>query len=135
GPDYVSGADAYLIANEARGGESILERRCDPATEPWCQFPAFPGTVDWKLQYQQLRDGWVADSGAELDTAGLIDCATRLGSAVPCRRRYDAIRNHVFRTLLMAHGRGMSRSPFPCVPDGVDHPTIAQLQAASFLDS
>ena len=139
-------ADAYLIgagvgdgdsgdSTLARGGESFLERRCDPATEPWCQFPDFPGTVDWKLQYQQLRDAWVRDDGGELDQAGLVNCATRAGSVAPCRRRFDANRNHIFRTVLFSHARGMSRSPFPCVPNGVASPTTAQLTAASVLNS
>ncbi|MFN7980727.1 MAG: hypothetical protein U0Q11_02625 [Vicinamibacterales bacterium] len=139
-------ADAYLVgsgvgdgnlADEslARGGESIVERPCNPASEPWCQFPDFPGTVDWKLQYQQLRDAWVSDAGAELTTTGLQDCATRSGSATPCRRRFDPNRNNIFRTVLFSHARGMSRSPFPCVPSGVSNPTTAQLIAASNLNA
>ena len=136
-------ADTYLIGSGAggdsgdeslaRGGEEITEHACDPAVEPWCEFPEFAGTVSWKLQYQQLRDAWVSDSGAELDADGLVACASRGPLDPPCRRRLIPVRNNVFRTVLFAHARGEARSPFPCLPSGVASPTVAQLLAASTL--
>jgi len=101
-------ADAYIIGAGgasggdpllARGGESLLERTCvaDPASpqfDPLCQFPAYPGTVSWKYQFQLLRDQ-------------LLDAGTGL-------RRFDPIRNHIFHYLLFAHARGTAQSVFPC---------------------
>ncbi|HET9362739.1 MAG TPA: hypothetical protein VFO58_23475, partial [Vicinamibacterales bacterium] len=84
----------YFIDTDASGGESILETAC-LATDPLCQFPAFPGTVSWKYHYQLIRDE-------------LLDSGTGL-------RRFDPIRNHIFHHLLFAHSRGIAKSVWPCL--------------------
>ena len=161
--DYIIGAGGASggVASLARGGESIVETHCtpqvfDPITEtfsdgePWCQFPDFPGTVSWKLHFQLLRDAWVRPDGTEFDGENQADLTTlqacvnaEPGSAAECRRRFDPLRNGLFRFLLYAHARGMARQPFPCLPPGVTSPLpdppldaglLDQLEAASFLD-
>ena len=103
----------------ATGGESILETPC-VAGDSLCQFPAFRGTVGWKYELQLIRDAWEKNDGTEFtlpaDQGALDDC---VDGTVPCRRRFDPIRNHIFHYLMFAHARGMSQSVFPCL-DGME---------------
>ena len=54
----------------ARGGESIKEVACVEDTQTparWaCQFPAYPGTVMWKIGFQRYKEAFVHDDGTEL---------------------------------------------------------------------
>ena len=113
-------ADQYLVGNGvlsniaslARGGEIITETACDPS-EPWCQFPDFPGTVGWKFGFQLHRDRLVGDAGEEisLDPAHPDYFDWNAGTH---RRRFDPGRRGVFHYLLYAHARGTPRS-LPCL--------------------
>ena len=111
--DYSSvEADGYLVPSAfARGGEVVDERACD-AANPACQFPAYPGTVGWKLGLQVLRDAPVGDNGEELLTP--TELAGWQASAQQ-RRRFDRSRKGLFHYVLYAHARGRPRSEFPCL--------------------
>ena len=123
-------ADQYLVGNGlgqniptlARGGEIITETACvfDPVNNPSCHFPAYPGTVLWKLGLQSHRDALVRDDGTELTFEQLTD-PNEPGyfnwSAGTKRRRFDTARKGLFRYLLYAHSRGMPKS-LPCLEDG-----------------
>ena len=121
--DYSSlEAEGYLVPSAfARGGEVIDERACDPAN-PACQFPAYPGTVGWKLGLQVLRDAPVGDNGEELiapaELAGWKEGAQQ-------RRRFDQGRKGLFHYVLYAHARGRARSDFPCLDSSTTPATPA----------
>jgi hypothetical protein len=80
-------AAARTIANG--DPRSLVQRQ--PGHETPCQFPDFPGTVGWKFDFQMLRDGEDAATGAP---------------------RFDPMRNGFFHYLLYAHARGSASSPF-----------------------
>src|SRR4029077_2664809 len=115
--DYTSTvADAYLIGNAtmspdlAGGGNVIQERACDP-TSPACLFPAYPGTISWKVGMQFERDAPVGDNGEELTDSGL----TAWQTSPMHRRRFDPERRGLFHYVLYAHTRGKPKSSFPCL--------------------
>ena len=91
----------YFINDGASGGESIAEVACvvDDEAEIPCQFPAFPGTVGWKFEFQLVRDE-ITDPGTG-------------------ERRFDPMRNGFFHYLLYSHSRGIASSPFPCLSGGL----------------
>ena len=111
--DYDSNvADQYLIPSAlARGGEVMDERACDGSSST-CQFPAYPGTVSWKVGFQVYRDAPVGEDGEELSTGELA--SWRDGQ----RRRFDADRKGLFHYVLNAHARGKPRSFLPCLVNG-----------------
>jgi hypothetical protein len=115
--DYASvEAEGYLVPSAlGRGGEVVDERACDPAN-PACQFPAYPGTVGWKLGLQVLRDAPVGDNGDELITPAELS-VWQQGSVR--RRRFDATRKGLFHYVLYAHARGKPRSEFPCLDSSI----------------
>ena len=115
--DYTSSeADAYLIPSEhATGGEVVDERACDPSFAS-CQFPAYPGTVSWKVGLQLYRDAPVTNDGTEL-----VDNAPPEGWNG--RRRFDRNRKGLFHYVLYAHYRGRPKSLFPCLDNGTSPPT------------
>ena len=109
--------DAYLVPSAyARGGEEIQERACgsSDATAVNCEFPAFPGTVGWKIGLQLYRDAPVADNGQELSVAQ-INATWKSGAH---RRRFDPIRSDYFHYVLYAHARGKPKSNLPCLSAG-----------------
>jgi hypothetical protein len=113
--------DQYLVPTAfARGGEQINEAACaaGDSTGVRCQFPEYPGTVGWKIGLQVYRDEPVGDSGEEL-TKAQIDAAWANGTH---RRRFDLNRRDYFHYVLLAHARGQSKSPFPCL-DANNSPT------------
>jgi hypothetical protein len=119
--DYTStDADQYLVGSAyARGGEVIRERACDPLN-PSCQFPAYPGTVGWKLGLQIYRDAPVGDNGEELDfTDPAVVSAWEAGTQH--RRRLDRARFGLFHYALYAHARGTPKSQ-PCLVFGEPGP-------------
>jgi hypothetical protein len=106
-------ADEYLIQSGVRGGEVMDERACDMDNEH-CQFPAYPGTVSWKVGLQLYRDSPVNDStGAEfqVNQQGQLVIPQNWAG----RRRFDRNRFGLFHYLLYAHYRGRPRSEFPCL--------------------
>ena len=121
--DYTSHeADAYLIDTQhARGGEMITEKACT-AGNPSCQFPAYPGTVAWKIGVQILRDTPVnPDTGQELDDDALINPANAnypWDNPATMRRRFDPARFGLFHYLLYAHNRAKPKSGLPCKLNG-----------------
>jgi VCBS repeat-containing protein len=112
--------DQYLVPTGfARGGEQINEVACATGdSNLQCQFPGYPGTVGWKIGLQVYRDQPVDDSGQEL-TKAQIDATWRNGTH---RRRFDWNRHDYFHYVLLAHARGQSKSPFPCL-DANNSPT------------
>lgn len=106
-------ADDYLIPSGARGGEVVDERACDSSNAN-CQFPAYPGTVSWKVGLQLYRDSPVNDAtGAEFQInqqGNLVVPEDWAG-----RRRFDRNRFGLFHYLLYGHYRGKPRSEFPCL--------------------
>jgi Big-like domain-containing protein len=126
--DYTSPqANTYLVGNGvaantsslARGGETITETAC-LASDPDCFFPDFPGTVNWKFDFQLHRDRLVGDAGQEisLDPADPNYFDWNAGTH---RRRFDRGRHGLFHYLLYAHSRGTPRS-LPCLIDGNQAP-------------
>src|SRR5262245_59750595 len=112
-PNYSSTvADEYVIgSDQARGGESIKEVSCDPAATPSCQFPAFPGTVNWKAGFQVYRDAPVAADGSELGAADENACeAAEFAGTGICRHRFDRNRRDYFHYVLYSHARGVPKS-------------------------
>ena len=121
--DYTSDdGNAYLIGNGvgtniatlARGGEQITERACDP-TEPNCHFPAYPGTVSWKLGLQ-LHRGWpVDDDGHEFSLDPMApDFFDWNAPTAEHRVRFDRGREGLFHYVLYAHARAKPKS-LPCL--------------------
>ena len=106
-----------MSANLARGGEVIQEKACDPSS-PACLFPAYPGTISWKVGMQFERDAPVGDNGEELTDAGLTAWLT----SPTQRRRFDPERRGLFHYVLYAHTRGKPKSSFPCL-DANGHET------------
>ena len=107
-------ADPYLVpAPLARGGEQIVERACSAAdgSAVNCEFPAFPGTVGWKVGLQLYRDAPVADDGTEL-TVAQINATWKTGTR---RRRFDRNRSDYFHYILYSHAQGRPKSPLPCL--------------------
>ena len=118
--EVVCDARQYLVPSEqARGGELIKERACDPASGITCQFPDYPGTVGWKLGVQLQKDAPVGDDGEELtkDEVQLWGSATapQAIDARTHRRRFDRDRSNFFHYLLYAHARGKPKSDLPCL--------------------
>jgi hypothetical protein len=115
--DYTSTeADEFLVPSElARGGEVVDERACDPEV-PTCQFPAFPGTVGWKVGVQLYRDAPVANNGDELPTP-------EPPPGWDGRRRFDRNRRDLVHYVLNAHYRGKPRSVFPCLDTSTEPDT------------
>ena len=85
-------ADEYLIGfapgnspDLARGGESIKEVACVEDTQTparWaCQFPAYPGTVMWKIGFQRYKEAFVHDDGTELVSADELAICQAEGTA------------------------------------------------------
>jgi hypothetical protein len=109
GPAYATSvADDYLVQSSlARGGELVFEAPCVDTATVSCQFPAFPGTISWKIGYQILRDAPVGASGQELSLADQASCVESGG----CRRRFDAVRKDMFHYVLNAHARGIPKEP------------------------
>ncbi len=113
-------ADEYLVpSTQARGGESIAETACVPSATQTCQFPAFPGTVSWKIGFQLYRDAPVAAAdGAELTPAEEDACeASKAAGTGSCRQRFDSNRKDFFHYVLYAHARGIPKSTNPASPD------------------
>ena len=112
-------ADEYLVPSIlARGGESIVETACVPSATRTCQFPAFPGTVSWKIGFQLYRDAPVDADGAQLTPAGQDACeASKAAGTGGCRQRFDSIRKDFFHYVLYAHARGIPKSTDPASPD------------------
>ena len=121
-------ADAYLVGSGlpstnvaalARGGETITERACN-AAEPTCQFPDFPGTVGWKVDFKFQRDWPVDNEGEEfsIDPTASDYFNWNTGSH---RLRFDAGRRGVFHYVLYAHARGKPKS-MPCLLNGLPGP-------------
>ncbi len=106
-------ASAYLVPSAyARGGEQILEKACNAAnTNVNCEFPAYPGTVGWKIGLQLYRDAPVADNGGEISVAQ----AQATWKSGQHRRRFDPIRADYFHYILYAHARGKPKSGSPCL--------------------
>ena len=122
--DYGSAdANQYLVGNGvgnnvaslARGGETVKETACAETT-PGCQFPAYPGTVSWKIGVQLLRDWPVGDAGQEI-SLDPTNPAYFNWEAGTHRRRFDTGRTGLFHYLLYAHARGTPRS-LPCLVHG-----------------
>ena len=100
----------YLVPSSlARGGEIITETACDP-TDAACHFPAYPGTVIWKVGLQFLRDAPVGDDGQELTGDDLSTWIT----GTTQRRRFDPKRQGLFHYILNAHAMGRPKS-LPCL--------------------
>ena len=118
-PNHPSPASYFIDGAGATGGESILETQCvigGVGAHPLCQFPAFPGTVSWKFELQQIRDEVVDESTGT--------------------RRFDPMRHLIFHYLFYAHARGYAKSGFPCVngTQEVGYPTnpaTAEIQPCS----
>jgi hypothetical protein len=112
--------DCYLVPSDlARGGEILQEKPCDP-THPACHFPAYPGTVHWKLGLQMIRDAPVHNDGSELTLAQVTDPEDPNffdWDNGEHRRRFDFARRGVFHYVLNAHARGKPRS-LPCLFNG-----------------
>ena len=113
-------AERYMIRGSslARGGEEIAERFCVGTSTQPCRFPAYPGTIGWKIGFQLLRDAPVQSNGAEfvtqtgaLDTAAMDACEL----SGTCRRRFDFSRKDMFHYGLYGHATGIPKSPFPCL--------------------
>ena len=96
------------------------ETACVPSATQTCQFPAFPGTVSWKIGFQLYRDAPVAAAdGAELTPAEEDACeASKAAGTGSCRQRFDSNRKDFFHYVLYAHARG--------IPE-IDGPRIAGL--------
>ena len=117
-------ADQYLVGNGvssnvatlAKGGEVIKEVACD-ASDPACHFPAFPGTVSWKIGMQLYRDWPVGDNGEEISFNPADPNYFDWTHSNVKRRRFDPGRKEFFHYLLYAHGRATPRS-LPCLLDG-----------------
>jgi VCBS repeat-containing protein len=125
--------DQYLVPTSfARGGEQINEAACaaGDSTGVLCQFPGYPGTVGWKIGLQVYRDEPVGDSGEEL-TKAQIDATWANGTR---RRRFDLNRRDYFHYALLAHARGQSKSPFPCL-DANNSPTSYTNGVCSVADN
>lgn len=110
-------ATPYLVPDAyARGGEEIQEQACS-ATDGSavnCEFPAFPGTVGWKVGLQLYRDAPVANDGTEL-TVAQINSTWNAGAH---RRRFDLNRRDYFHYVLYSHAQGRPKSPLPCLNAG-----------------
>jgi hypothetical protein len=115
--DYTSlAADHYLVPTPlAQGGEVVDERACNPSIAT-CQFPAFPGTVSWKVGLQLYRDAPVGNEGEEL--ASFTPPPDWSG-----RRRFDRNRKGLFHYVFYAHYRGRPRSDLPCLDTSTDPDT------------
>jgi hypothetical protein len=133
--DYTSTeADHYLVGNGvgsnattlATGGEFVKERACNPLT-PGCQFPAYPGTVSWKLGLQVIRDQPVGDGGQEI-SSDPADANYFDWSAGTQRKRFDPARGDLFHYVLYAHARGRAKS-LPCLVSG--HPAPYDVSGTS----
>ena len=84
----------YFVQNDARGRESIPETECaiDDVAELVCQFPAFPGTVGWKFEFQRgARRHWIPttdeprfDPDSQRPSSTI--CSTRMRAAAATRR-------------------------------------------------
>ena len=114
-------ADPYLVDSaDARGGEAIKEQACSAASpnKVKCEFPAFPGTVGWKVGLQLYRDAPVGDHGEEITAAQATD-TWKSGAR---RRRFDPIRMNYFHYVLYAHARGKPKSSLPCLNAGSPAP-------------
>jgi len=114
-------ASPYLVPSAyARGGEEIQEKACSAAdaTKVNCEFPAFPGTVGWKIGLQLYRDAPVGNDGSEISVAD----AKATWSSGQHRRRFDPIRADYFHYLLYAHARGKPKSGLPCLNAGAPAP-------------
>lgn len=118
GPEV--GAEAYLIRDTvpgeglARGGEAIDESltvcQAPPGSPPWaCQFSAYPGTVGWKTGLRRLRDSFLDAPPTPPGQADVCDVA---GST--CARRFDEVRQDIFRYALFSHFIGLPKSTKPC---------------------
>ena len=121
-------ADEYLVgsgipssngATLARGGEIITERACD-AAEPTCQFPDFPGTVGWKVDFKFHRDWPVDNEGQEFSIDPMASDYFNWNTGSH-RIRFDAGRRGVFHYVLYAHARGKPKS-MPCLINGLPGP-------------
>src|SRR5262249_23010310 len=97
-----------------------LERACD-VSSPTCQFPDYPGLVDWKFGFELFRDQPVGDAGEELTTQAQL-AAWHDGTGYPThRRRFDTIRRDLFHDVFYAHARANPRS-LPCLLNGFPAP-------------
>ncbi len=105
-------ATPYLVPSAyARGGEAVQERACVPNGTVECQFPAYPGTIGWRMGLQLYQDSPVGDGGQELTTDEIL----QTWGAGTHRRRFDRIRDDYFHYLFYGHARGKARSPHPCL--------------------
>jgi hypothetical protein len=120
----------YVIpAAFARGGEAIVETACD-ATDPKCQYPAYPGTVGWKRGFRFLRDQILSEPlPPHPPMPGDEDQCDLRGNS--CVRRFDDNRHDMFRYALFAHFLGLPVDPClkangsadaACQTDKVNHP-------------
>lgn len=111
-------ANEYLVPSAlARGGELIQESACVQTETDICQFPAYPGTVGWKVGLEWHRDGPVGDNGEELLTTPELEAWLAGGAK---RQRFDPERRGMFHYMLYAHARGAPRSPDPCLDSNGD---------------
>ena len=101
-------ANAYLVGNGignnlpiyATGGELIDETACvpsDPGVLPEvdCQFPDYPGTVNWKTGFELYKEQF-----------------------------FDANRKDSFRYALYAHSKAAPKSLFPCLAPEMGGPVF-----------
>jgi hypothetical protein len=114
-------AERYIVRTNAKGGEEIRERFCEDDSTETCRFPAYPGTVGWKIGFQLYRDQPVKADGSEftkqngsLDTAAMDACEL----SGTCRRRFDFERKDFFHYALFGHATGIPKSPYPCLTNG-----------------
>ena len=97
----------------------ITERACD-AAEPTCQFPNFPGTVGWKVDFKFQRDWPVDNEGEEFSIDPMASDYFNWNTGSH-RLRFDAGRRGVFHYVLYAHARGKPKS-MPCLLNGLPGP-------------
>jgi Bacterial Ig domain len=116
-------ADDFLIPTlEAKGGEVIDERACNPLKDT-CILQGYPGIVSWKVGLQLYRDSPVNDlTGAEFPVNNAGDMV--VPGSWAGRRRFDRNRKGLFHYILYAHYRGKRASEKPCLISGVpsDYP-------------
>jgi hypothetical protein len=116
--------DANARPSLARGGETVVEKKCVPAdlNNPYatCRFYDYPGTIGWKFGFEAFRDAPVDDSGTEITSQAQLQ-AWYAGTApyTSQRRRFDSQRRQFFHYVMYGHAQGRSKS-LPCIVNG--HP-------------
>ena len=138
GADYQAtgagaGVDDYFVKNGFRGGEAIDES-ATVCPAPDCQFPAYPGTVGWKVGFKYFRDQLISPNKPALDVNGDDPCDVEGvypgnddGPGGVCERRFDRNRQQMFHYALGAHFVGLSVSEYPCLHDSDPNSTTDAL--------